>query len=30
MIALGQAVWFISAGVLLWKEKQEPAQVLIT
>jgi hypothetical protein len=30
MIALGQAIWFISAGVLLWKEKQEPAQVLIT
>lgn len=29
MIALSQAVWFISAGVLLWKEKQEPAGVAI-
>ena len=29
MIALSQAVWFISAGVLLWKEKQEPAPVAI-
>lgn len=26
MIVVSQAVWFISAGVLLWKEKQEPAQ----
>lgn len=26
MVVIGQAVWFISAGVLLWKEKQEPAQ----
>lgn len=24
MIALSQAVWLISAGVLLWKERQEP------
>jgi hypothetical protein len=24
-VALGQAVWFISAGVLLWKEKHESA-----
>lgn len=27
MLVLGQAVWFISAGALLWKEKQEPAQL---
>jgi hypothetical protein len=27
MVILGQAIWFISAGVLLWKEKQEPAQL---
>jgi hypothetical protein len=27
MVVLSQAVWFISAGVLLWKEKQEPAQL---
>ena len=26
MVVVSQAVWFISAGVLLWKEKQEPAQ----
>jgi hypothetical protein len=26
MIVASQAVWFISAGVLLWKEKQESAQ----
>jgi hypothetical protein len=31
MIVVSQAVWFISAGLLLWKEKQgekqEPAQL---
>ena len=27
MIVVSQAIWFISAGVLLWKEKQEPAQL---
>jgi hypothetical protein len=27
IVVLSQAVWFISAGVLLWKEKQEPAQL---
>jgi hypothetical protein len=27
MVVLGQAVWFISAGILLWKEKREPAPV---
>ncbi|MBZ5491429.1 MAG: hypothetical protein LAO76_10900 [Acidobacteriia bacterium] len=26
MVVIGQAVWFISAGVILWNEKQEPAQ----
>jgi hypothetical protein len=29
MVVLSQAAWFISAGVLLWKEKQEPAPVAI-
>jgi len=24
MVVLGQAIWFISAGVLLWTNKQEP------
>lgn len=27
MVVFSQAVWFISAGVLLWKEKQEPVQL---
>jgi hypothetical protein len=27
MVILGQAIWFISAGVLLWKENQEPEQL---
>jgi len=27
MVVLGQAVWFISAGVLLWKETPGPAQL---
>lgn len=26
MVVIGQAVWFISAGVILWNEKQGPAQ----
>jgi hypothetical protein len=29
MIALSQAIWFISAGVLLWRERQEPAPASI-
>jgi hypothetical protein len=29
MVVLGQAAWFISAGVLLWREKQEPARASI-
>jgi hypothetical protein len=27
MVILGQAIWFISAGVLLWKENQVPEQL---
>ncbi|HEV7675208.1 MAG TPA: hypothetical protein VGQ12_11815 [Candidatus Angelobacter sp.] len=29
MVALSQSIWFISAGVLLWREKQEAAPGLI-
>jgi hypothetical protein len=29
MVVFGQAAWFISAGILLWREKQEPAPVSI-
>jgi len=25
IVVLGQAIWFVSAGVLLWKQRQEPA-----
>jgi|1185.fasta_scaffold19303_1 hypothetical protein len=27
MVILGQAIWFISAGVVLWKDNQEPVQL---
>ena len=30
MVILGQAIWFISAGVLLWKEDQPSAQLTST